>query len=194
MTERRPDHAIDPLFLERWSPRAYDQSDMPEADMWSIFEAARWAPSSYNYQPWRFLYARRGSADWDRFLGLLVPGNQAWAKLASVLIFALSDREMDTGRGAKPAHSHSFDCGSAWMAMALQATRLGYQAHGMVGVDFEGVARELGVPATFRVEAGIAIGRQAPPDVLPENLRAREEKSGRRPASESFFAGRFPSG
>ena len=81
---------VDPLLLERWSPRAFDGSAMPQADLDTLFDAARWAPSASNYQPWRFLYAHRDSADWERFLGLLVPGNSVWAQHASVLMLLLS--------------------------------------------------------------------------------------------------------
>ena len=91
MTERLADHPIDPLFLARWSPRAYDGQPMPEADLLRILEAARWAPSAYNYQPWRFLYARRDDAHWTEFVSLLVPMNRDWAQHASALIFVLSD-------------------------------------------------------------------------------------------------------
>ena len=82
---------VDPLFLDRWSPRAFDASSLPQADLDTLLDAARWAPSAFNYQPWRFLYAHRDSADWARFLGLLLPFNQSWVQHASVLTFILSD-------------------------------------------------------------------------------------------------------
>ena len=194
MTDRQAAHPIDPIFLDRWSPRAFDGSEIPEADLMSMFEAARWAPSSFNYQPWRFLYARNGDAQWTRFLELLMSMNQAWAKNASVLVYAISDTLMDTGRpeGPNPSHSHSFDTGSAWMAMALQATRLGYFTHGMTGVDFPAAKAALGVPDQFRIEAAIAIGRRAPVETLPERLQSREVPSARRPIEASFFHGNFP--
>ena len=135
MTQRQSDHPIDPLFLERWSPRAFDGSEIPDSDLMTMFEAARWAPSAFNSQPWLFLYAKREEADWQRFLGLLIPWNQGWAHSASVLIYILSDSLMETRPGIwKESHSHSFDAGAAWASLALQATRLGYRAHGMSGV------------------------------------------------------------
>src|SRR4051812_43471966 len=147
MTERTPHHPVDPLFLERWSPRAFDGSDIPDADLMTMFEAARWAPSAFNSQPWRFLYAKRGDENWERFLGLLIPWNQGWAQSASVLIYFLSDCLMETKPGvSSPSHSHSFDAGAAWASLALQATRLGYHAHGMSGVDFDRARVELEVP------------------------------------------------
>ncbi len=188
---RHSDYPVEPLFLDRWSPRAFDASVMPEADLMTLFEAARWAPSSFNYQPWRFLYANRDSADFARFLGLLLPFNQAWVIHASVLIFAVSDRMMKTGPEPKPSHSHSFDTGAAWVQLALEATRLGYQAHGMTGVDFDRAAAELQVPDDFRIEAAIAVGRQADPAILPEKLREREFPSDRKPLAEIIMAGNF---
>src|SRR5690349_8362831 len=132
METRQPDHPIDPLFLERWSPRAFDGSDLPEADLLRIFEAARWAPSAFNSQPWRFLYARRGDEHWDLFLSLLIPWNQGWAHSASVLVYILSDSLPITDKAGQPQPSttHSFDAGAAWACLALQATRMGYHAHG----------------------------------------------------------------
>jgi len=189
MTNRQTDTALHSLFLDRWSPRAYDKSVMPTEDLRTILDAGRWAPSSYNYQPWRFLYARRGDANWSRFLGLLVPGNQAWAQNTSVLLFIVSDKYM--GRPDRPNHVHSFDAGAAWAMMALQAHMLGYHAHGMVGVDFDRAQAELGVPETFRIEAAVAIGRMGDPATLPDALREREVPSDRKPLDQVAFAGNF---
>ena len=80
MAERIADFPIDSIFLDRWSPRAFTGEAIPEAELFSLFEAARWAPSSYNSQPWRFIYARRDTPAWERFLGLLIPYNRGWAK------------------------------------------------------------------------------------------------------------------
>jgi nitroreductase len=190
---READHPIDPLFLERWSPRAFDGSDMPEADLLTLFEAARWAPSAFNGQPWRFLYARRGDPHWQRFLGLLIPWNQEWAQSASVLIFILSDSLIETKWGGEAvSHSHSFDAGAAWACLALQAARLGYQAHGMSGVEFDRAREELGVPERFRIEAAAVVGRIGDPAILSEKLRAREGPSGRKAMTEFVFNGPFP--
>jgi nitroreductase len=90
-TPRASTHPIDPLFLERWSPRAFDSSKLSDTELFTILEAARWAPSSFNHQPWRFVYAHRESTDWDRFVGLLMPFNAMWARHASVLLFIVSD-------------------------------------------------------------------------------------------------------
>lgn len=194
MAERQADHPVDPLFLERWSPRAFDGSPIPDSDLMSLFEAARWAPSAFNSQPWRFLYARRGDPEWKLFLDLLIPWNRSWAESASLLLYVLSDTLPFTDKAGEPApsHTHSYDAGAAWACLALQATRLGYQAHGMSGVDFDRARSELEVPDRFRIEAAAVVGRIGDPATLPERLRARERPSGRRPAAESAFAGRFP--
>ncbi|WP_022684148.1 nitroreductase family protein [Sphingobium bisphenolivorans] len=184
---------VDPLFVERWSPRAFDGSSIPQEDLDTMFEAAGWAPSAFNYQPWRFLYARREGADWGRFLELLLPFNQSWVQNASALVYILSDTLMvrESVEDAKPLRSHSFDAGAAWALLALQATRLGYHSHGMTGVDFDKAREELAVPQRFHIEAAVAIGRIADKSVLPEALQAREHPSGRRDISEFAHAGNF---
>ncbi|MEC3910180.1 nitroreductase family protein [Sphingobium sp. CR2-8] len=185
--------AVDPLFLERWSPRAFDSSAIPQADLDTMLDAARWAPSAFNYQPWRFLYAHRDGADWQRFVDLLLPFNQSWVQHAGVVLFVLSDT-LTAAPGSddfKPSYSHSFDAGAAWALLALQATRLGYHTHGMTGVDFDKARVELAVPDRFRIEAAVAIGRQGDKSILPEALQAREEPSDRKPIEAFAHQGNF---
>jgi nitroreductase len=192
---REAEHPIDPLFLERWSPRAFDGAEIPDEDLLTIFEAARWAPSAFNSQPWRFLYAKSGDADWERFLDLLIPWNRAWAQSASVLIYILSDTLpfTDKATGAPSAsRTHSYDAGAAWVSLALQATRMGYHAHGMSGVDFDRAQAELAVPARYRIEAAAVIGRIGDPAILDEKQRAREHPSGRKPQGDFVFRSGFP--
>lgn len=186
--------AVDPLFLERWSPRAFDSSAIPQADLETILDAARWAPSAFNYQPWRFLYAHRDDADWSRFLSVLLPFNQGWVQNAGAILFVLSDTQIAPpgSDDFKPAYSNSFDAGAAWALLALQATRLGYHSHAMTGVEFDKARAELGVPERFRIEAAIAIGRQGDKSILPEALQAREVPSDRKPVEDFAFAGNFP--
>jgi nitroreductase len=189
MTSRTTDTKLDPVLLHRWSPRAFDASTVPHEDLAAIIDAARWAPSAMNYQPWRFLYAERGDENWDRFLSLLLPGNSVWAQNASVLFFVLSERVM----GERPSYTHSFDAGAAWALLAVQAAKLGYHTHGMAGVDFARAAQELGVPETFKIDAAIALGRIADPSILSETLQAREVPSGRKPREEIAYPGNFRS-
>jgi nitroreductase len=193
---RTADHPISSQFLERWSPRAFTGEVISEADLMTIFEAARWAPSSYNSQPWRFVYARRGTPHWEKLLGLLIPFNQSWAKEAGALVFIVSNSLMTPPNSDKPvpSHSHSFDTGAAWGHMALEAQRIGWHTHGMVGFDIPRAFAELDVPEGHRVEAAVAIGRQCDKSVLPEPLQAREAPSPRKPISESVFEGGFKKG
>ena len=191
MTNRTSAYPIDPMFLDRWSPRAYDGKPLPEADLLTILEAARWAPSAYNVQPWRFLYAINGDANWARFLGLLVPFNQSWVKNAGALIYVISDSKMGEGEKQSESHSHSFDAGAASALLALQALKSGYHAHGMSGVDFPAAQASLGVPERFRVEAAFAIGMETDAATLPDGLREREVPSDRKPLDEVAYAGNF---
>lgn len=182
------------MFLERWSPRAFTGERIAEAELMTILEAARWAPSSYNSQPWRFLYARRDTAHWKRLLDLLVPFNRGWAKDAAALIVLVSNSLMRPPGADKdvPSHSHSLDAGAASGYFALQANRMGWHAHGMVGFDIDRAFAELNVPTGYRVEAAYAIGRKGDPAQLPEGLRSREVPSDRKPLDELAFEGGFP--
>ena len=190
---RHSDYPIDKLFLERWSPRAFTNEEISEADLLTLFEAARWAPSSYNSQPWRFIYARRGTPSFDKLLGLLVEFNQGWAKSASALVTLVSNSTMlPPGKDTPvPSYSHSMDAGSAWASLALQATLMGWQAHGMVGFDKERAFAELGVPVGFRVEQMIAIGRPGDKTQLAEAMAAREHPSERIPLEKIAMEGMF---
>ena len=191
MATRNAHPRVLPLIVERWSPRAFDGSAIREDDLDVILEAAALAPSAFNYQPWRFLYSHRDDANWELFLSLLAPFNASWAKEAGVLLFIVSDSVMQQGEEANPSYSHSFDAGAAWAQMALQATALGYHAHGMTCIDFDRIRTELAVPESFRIEAAVAIGRRGSPDLLPEGLRDRDVPSGRKPVSALANAGSF---
>jgi len=189
-TDRKTDTELDPLFLHRWSPRAFDGTTIPSEDLRTIFDAGRWAPSAYNYQPWRFLYATRDdAANWQRFLDILIPFNQSWAKEASVLVFVISEKTM--GSPDKPNLSHTFDAGSAWGSIALQSHLLGYHAHGMAGFDHAKAHAELGVPDGFTVDAAFVIGTMGDPADLPDGLREREVPSDRKPLDEVAYVGNF---
>ena len=192
-TTRRSDHSIDPMFLERWSPRAFAADTISEHDLLTLFEAARWAPSSYNSQPWRFVYGRRGTPAFDKLLGLLNEFNQSWAKNASALVIVISNSMMQPPGQDKPvpSHSHSFDAGAAWMALALQATRSGWYTHGMVGFDMERAFADLDVPQGYRVETAIAIGKIGDKASLSEFLQTREVPSDRQPLSAIAMEGGF---
>jgi len=190
---RIADHDIDPAFLHRWSPRAFTGEPIAQDVLMSLFEAARWAPSAFNLQPWRFVYARRGTEDFERLLSALIEYNQIWVRGASALAFVISDRfRRKEGAEPQPLYSHSFDAGAAWAYLALQARHLGWAAHGMSGFDPARAYEVVGAPeADYRVEAAIAIGRPADKETLPEPYRSREVPSGRAAAHTFVFEGRF---
>ena len=193
-TGRSADHAIDPIFLDRWSPRAFTGEAMPQDMLLSLFEAARWAPSAANGQPWRFIYGHRGTAAFDTIYDTLDEGNRRWADKASVLAVIVSQTHRKGADGEmRPAYTHAFDTGAAWAYLALQATRAGYHAHGMGGIDRAKAMQVLGIPDGFRVEAGLAIGKIAPKETLPEDLMKREVPSTRKPVDEFVSEGRFVS-
>lgn len=191
---RQPDHPVDPLFVERWSPRAFTGEEIGQSELDTLFEAARWAPSSYNSQPWRFIYGRRGTPAFETLFGLLSAYNQQWARHAAVLIVAVSARTFVRPGTSEVlvARSHSFDTGAAWANLALQATRLGWHAHGIGGFDVERARAVLGVPEGYELEAAIAIGRRGEKSILPEAFHGGESPNGRRPLAETVFEGRFP--
>lgn len=187
---RKSEHAVDDIFLDRWSPRALSGEEVGDEELMKLFEAAKWAPSSYNNQPWRFVYARRDTPHWETLFGLLGEGNRAWCKNAAVLMVIASKTTFD--RSGKPSRTHSFDAGAAWENLALQASTAGLVAHGMEGFDYDRARKELEIPDDYEVEAMVAIGRPGRKEDLPEALREREFPSARKSVSEIAFEGRFP--
>ena len=190
---RVADYPIDPQFTERWSPRAFSGETIEPETLLSFFEAARWAPSAYNSQPWRFLYARRDTPDWERFLGLLNEFNRSWAQHAAALVIVISKTTF-TAPGASeesPALWHTFDTGSAWGYMALQASLSGWYTHGMAGFDQELTRKELNIPEGYELHAAIAVGKLGDKSTLPEYLQGREMPSPRLPLEQLAAEGNF---
>jgi nitroreductase len=186
---RKADFPIEPLLLDRWSPRAMSGEEISEEELMRLFEAARWAPSSFNAQQWRAMYARRGTEYWQAFLDLLVDANKTWAKNAAVLVVFISRKIFD--HDGEPSRTHSYDTGAAWQNFALQGFRQGLVVHGMEGFDYERARVELRIPDEFQVEATAAVGRPAPKEVLPEKLQKRETPNDRRKLTESICEGPF---
>ena len=186
---RHADYPIDALFIDRWSPRAMSGEEIAEEELLTLFEAARWAPSSNNNQPWRILYARRNTEHWPLFLNLLVETNQVWAKNAAALLVFISKTTFDHNR--KPSITHSFDTGAAWAHLALQGYMRGYVVHGMQGFSYKGARTALGIPEEFQVEAMVAIGRPGDKASLPEALQNIERPNSRRKVSSSVCEGPF---
>lgn len=184
-TARSTQYAVDPLFPGRWSPRAMSGEELSQEALMALFEAARWAPSSYNNQPWRFVYARRNTSAWSRFLDLLASGNREWATSAAVLVVVLSKTTFD--RNGKPSRTHSFDAGAAWENLALQASSRGIVTHGMQGFDYEAARHVVEAPDGFDVEAMVAIGLPGKPEQLSPSLQEREWPSERKALEEIVF-------
>ncbi len=191
---RASEHAVAPIFLDRWSSRAFASEAIPDDALFALFEAARWAPSAFNSQPWRFVYAKRGAPAWPKLLSLLVPYNQAWAGEAAALVFVVSQATFTPPGKSAPtvSRSASFDTGAAWASLALQAHLNGWVAHAMGGFDDEAARVALNVPADHRIEAAVAIGRRGEKGTLDERYHAGETPNGRRPIAEAVFEGAFP--
>ncbi|MCY1402605.1 malonic semialdehyde reductase RutE [compost metagenome] len=190
---RVTEYAIDSQFINRWSPRAFTTENIPEETLLGFFEAARWAPSAYNSQPWRFLYARRDTPNWARYLGLLNEFNRSWAQHAAALVIVISKTTF-TAPGASeetPALWHTFDTGSAWGHLALQASIDGWHTHAMAGFDQALARQELNIPEGYALHAAVAIGKLGDKASLAEGLQAREVPSPRRPLSELVAEGDF---
>lgn len=193
MSTRTPEYPVDPQFIGRWSPRAYTGKPIPLPELMSLFEAARWTPSSSNTQPWRFVYAQAASVGFGAMLATLAESNQAWAKRASALIAVLSATE-STPAGAsapKPSPQHAFDTGAAWMSLALQAEKLGWRTHAMGGLDREALRQAIGVPAAFAVHCVVAVGEQGEASMLDASQQAREVPNARQPLAAMVAEGRF---
>ena len=192
---RVAEHEIDALFLRRWSPRAFTEEAIPEAELLRFFEAARWAPSAYNSQPWHFIYARRRTERWPVFLEILNEWNRGWAQHAAALIIVTSQTRFDQpGKGETPLPTHSFDAGAAWSNFALQALLSGWHTHGMSGFDRDKARDLLGLPPDYVADAAIAIGRVGDKAILPEKLRERERPSSRKPLGSIVSEGAFRAG
>ena len=187
-SHRQADHEIAATFLNRWSPRAFSSQPVEDEKLMQILEAARWAASSYNEQPWRFLLARTPD-DVAKFLDLLVPQNQVWAKDAPVLLFIAAKKTFS--HNGQPNATHHYDSGTASGYMTFQAEQVGLISHGMVGFDAEKARTVLNVPDDFVVMAAYAIGYHGEKSQLPLEVQEREVPSSRRPLQESIFEGGF---
>jgi nitroreductase len=189
LQHRKPDHPIESIFLKRWSPRAMTGEKLKPQELNSLFEAARWAPSTFNEQEWRYMYAQNDSKYWQTFFDLLVPANQAWCKNAGALLVVISKKTFT--HNAKPNPVHTFDTGASFENLALQGSSLGLVVHGMAGFDRDKARKNLNVPDDFDVEAMVALGRPGDPDQLPPELKEREVPSGRKKINEFAREGPF---
>jgi nitroreductase len=184
---RRPTNPINPLILNRWSPRSMTGEEIDNEDIMSLFEAARWAPSSYNNQPWRFIYAKRNTEHWQRLFNLLAEGNKTWAKNSALLVVVISRKNFEYNE--KPARTYQFDAGSAWENLALEASSRDLVAHGMQGFDYEKARVDLEIPTDFEVMAMIAIGKKGSKEILPPELQEKEKPTDRKPLKDIIMEG-----
>jgi nitroreductase len=176
-------------FVARWSRRALSSRPIPEDAVRALFEAARWAPSASNSQPWLFVF-NDDEESLARARPLVSERNRAWADRAPLLVFVFARRQHpETG---KPLRTGAFDTGAAWFALALQAQAQGLSTRAIGGMDHERAYDVLGVPRDeFESMAAIAVGYPGAPDELPADFAAREVPSARRSTSTFAFRGRY---
>lgn len=178
-----------PIFHQRWSARAFADKEVSSDDLKRVFEAARWAPSSYNEQPWRYIVGRHGSDTYTKIVETMTANNQAWAGKAPVVMVGVSKLTM--GPEAKPNYYALHDLGAASAYLALQAAALGLTTHQMAGYDREKARQSLGVPADFEMGAAIALGFQGELDRLSKEEHVKRETAprSRKQLGEFVFSG-----
>lgn len=184
---REAGHPVHPLFLNRWSSRAYDNRPVREEDLLTVLEAARWSPSARNQQPWRFVVAKT-EEQLQTFRELIFANNRVWADHAPVIIGLASRKVWDDGT---PSRYHAFDTGAAWQAISLQASLLGLSTRAIGSFDQEKAREALHIPEDTELHVLIALGYRGSADGLDENFQALEKPNDRRPLSESIIEGKW---
>ena len=178
---------VEETILERRSPRSFSSKEVSAGDLQTIFEAARWAASSYNEQPWRFFVGRRGDAAYAKILEVLVEFNQGWAKSAPVLILSVASKKFAHNGAAN--HYALYDTGAATAYLMLQAFALGLNTHSMGGFDMEKARAAFAVPDDYEIGAVTALGYQGDGAELPEPLKKMEGGPRvRKPLEETVLA------
>ena len=179
---RVPDAPVNPMFLDRWSPRAFDPTPLPEEDVATLFEAARWAPSCFNEQPWLFVYGT-SEKEKETFLEILVEKNRLWAHNAPVLAILFAKKTF--AHGGRPNRWAGLDCGAAWVSLAFQARMMGLYAHGMAGFSQAKAYELLNVPEEeYEAMCAIAMGAYGDRDALSPEVKEMEQPNGRKALSE----------
>ncbi|WP_126426933.1 nitroreductase family protein [Brevibacillus marinus] len=186
---RHAAYDIIPLILNRWSPRSFLPTAVPDDVLFRLFEAARWAPSAGNLQPWRYIIARQ-QADRERFYTFIHEGNRRWCEQAPVLAVILAKK---TNTQGEPNPAYAFDAGASWAYLALEAVRQGLVTHAMGGFDREKARDVLAIPDDYDPLAVIAIGYRGERSALPADLQEREKPSSRLSLQEIVLEGRFTS-
>jgi nitroreductase len=175
----------------RWSPRAFSAQAISQDTLHTLLEAASWAPSSMNEQPWVFCYAHRGSPEFQQYFDCLMPGNQGWANRAAVLVLALAHKTFPAN--GKPNRHAMFDTGAAVTTLLMQAASLDIYGHIMGGFDMVKAHTELGIPDSYEISSILALGYIESADTLEEPFKARElQPRSRKPLAEFVFEGKLP--
>jgi nitroreductase len=188
VNNRNTEYDINDIFLERHSPRAMSGELITKEELMTLFEAARWAPSSMNAQPWRFIYALKNTPEFEKLFSFIMEKNQIWTKNASALVVLISKNNLDNGA---PSKTHSFDTGSAWENLALQATNMNLVSHAMGGFNKNTAKEKLEIHDDYTVEIMIALGKHGKIENLPEHLQEREKVSQRKNLEEIISEGKF---
>ena len=188
-SHRSPDAPVDQIFVDRWSRRALSTREIPEESVRSLFEAARWAPSASNVQPWLFIF-NDDEETLARARALVNDKNRVWAQRAPLLVFIFARKtHPETGR---PLRTGAFDTGAAWFSLALQAHKLGLSTRAMGGINHEAAYDAFGVPRElYESMAGVAVGYPGAREDLPADVAAREIPSARKSAGTFAFKGSY---
>lgn len=185
---RSTKYEVNDLFLNRYSPRAMSGENITKEELMTLFEAARWAPSSMNEQPWRFIYAFSSTLEFEKMFSFLAESNKVWAQKASVIVLIISKNNFSNGT---PSPSHSFDTGAAWENLALQATNMNLATHGIGGFDYALAKKELEITDEYTLEMMLVIGKPGKIEDLPKALQKRESPAQRKELEEIVFEGKF---
>jgi len=188
---RQADHPIAPMFLDRWSPRAFSDAAISEAQMLSLLESARWAPSASNNQPWRLVWALRGEQAFASITDCLDEGNRAWAPRAAGVIVVAAKKVVERHGEKRPNRTAEFDTGAAWLQLALQARQMGLFTHAMGGFSADALTRAVNLPEDHVLICVVVVGWPGRLEDLPEHQRPREMPSQRLPLSETTRHGQF---
>ena len=180
--------SVEPMFVERWSSKAFADKALSDDQIASLFEAAHWAPSGSNRQPWLFVYATDGP-DREKFNSLLNEGNARYAPNAAMLVLVFARIVDDEGKKIRTAH---FDTGAAWMSLALQANRIGLNTRAMGGIDLDAAYDVAGVPRDkFETICAIAVGDRGADDDIHERMVKQNFANDRKDVSEIAFKGSY---
>jgi len=179
MSNRISSYGADRQFSNRWSPRSFTSDTISEETVMTLLEAAHWAPSSRNLQPWRFVYGLRETIEWEGIVDSLVEKNKEWAQHASALIVIISRKTSLYKDEERENAKHAFDTGAAWMSLALQAEKLGLRVHAMGGFDDEILRKNINLSDTFDIHCVVAVGTQGKKEDLSTDMQSSEESSNR---------------